>query len=181
MGEQRRRHRLAEQLVGVAVGAHAALLDDHVALRRHHVVVEGEAGHAVGLELHHGGQMLLGDALEVGRVVVGREGVLLAAEGGDDIGELARRMLGRSLEHQVLEEMRDAGLAERIVGRAVAIPDHVGDDRRAPVGNDHHLKPVGERRKCDTLGPAAGRGRGSAAPVFKPLLALSSMSGVSGL
>ena len=42
------------------------------------VVVEGEAGHAVRLEPHHGGEVLAGGALEIGGVVVAGEGVLLA-------------------------------------------------------------------------------------------------------
>ena len=40
----------------------------------------------VGLEAHHRGQMLLGDTLEIGRVVERGEGVLLPAELGDDLG-----------------------------------------------------------------------------------------------
>jgi hypothetical protein len=88
--------------------------------------------------------MLRGDPLEIGRVVVGREGVLLAAQRRDDLRELARRMALGALEHQVFEEMRDAGSADRIVGRAVLVPDHVGHDRHAPVGDDDHLEPVVE-------------------------------------
>ena len=52
-------------------------------------------------------------------------------------------LLGR-LEHQVLEEVGDAGDAPRLVGGADPVPDHVGDDRRAVVGDDHHLHAVGE-------------------------------------
>ena len=71
---------------------HAPLLQHHVALRRHHLVGQRQAGHAVGLELHQFGEVLLGDALEIGGVVVAGEGVLLAADLGDAPGELALRV-----------------------------------------------------------------------------------------
>ncbi len=61
-------------------------------------------------------------------------------------------------------------LPERIVGRAVAVPHHVGDDGRAMVGNDDHLQAVAEaeilhRAAADGLGcgrwrEAGGRGGG---------------------
>ena len=57
-----------------------------------------------------------------------------------------------ALEHQVFEEMGDARLARRIVGRAVAIPDHMGDDRRAMVGNDDDVEAVGEGEMRDLGG-----------------------------
>ncbi len=45
---------------------------------------------------------------------------------------------------QVLEEMRDAGLARNLVGRTDPVPQHVGDNRRAVVGDDHDGKAVSE-------------------------------------
>ena len=162
MHEERGGHGLRELGRRIGLDPHAALLEHHVALGRHHRVVEDEAGHAVGLELHHGLEMLAGHALEIGGVVVGGEGVLLAAEPRDGLRELAGRVLLGALEHQVLEEMGDAGLAERIVGRAVAVPDHVGDDRRAVIGNDDDVEAVVEREGADLgsarLGAPEGRG-----------------------
>ena len=58
-------------------------------------------------------------------------------------------MFLRALEHQVLKEMRDAGLAGLLIGRADAIPDHMRDDRRAAIGDDDKLKPVSEREMSD--------------------------------
>ena len=102
--------------------------------------------------------MLLGDALEIGGVVVAGEGVLLAADLGDELGELALRVGLGALEHQVFEEMGDARLALRIVGRAVAVPDHMGDDRRAMVGNDDDGQAVVEPEVDDAAcGGARGR------------------------
>ena len=96
--------------------------------------------------------MLLGDLLEIGGEVVAGEGVLLAADLGDRFGKGALRMGLGALEHQVFEEMGDARLADRIVGRAVAIPDHVGDDRGAMVGDDHDLEAVGQGEMGDLGG-----------------------------
>jgi hypothetical protein len=84
---------------------------------------------------------------------VAGEGIVLAAEPRDDLGEVAGGDLVRRLEHQVLEEVGDARDARRLVGRADAIPDVVGDDGRAMVRHDHHLQPVAELELAD---PAAG-------------------------
>ena len=88
--------------------------------------------------------MLLGDALEIGGVVVAGEGVLLAADLGHRFRELALADAFGALEHQMFEEMGDARLARGIVGGAVAIPHHMGDDRGAVVGNDDHRHAVVE-------------------------------------
>ena len=101
--------------------------------------------HAVGLHLHHGAELLLGDALVVGGDVLAGEGVVLAAEPGDDLGELADRDLVGRLEHQVLEEVGDAGDALGLVGGADLVPDHVRDDGRPVIGDDDDLHAVGER------------------------------------
>ena len=127
--------------------------------------VSVEAGHPVGLELHAGLQVLLGDLLEIGGEIVAGEGVLLAADLGDEFRELALGMLLGALEHQMLEEMGDARLARRIVGRAVAVPDHMGDDGGAMIGNDDDVEAVGEGEMRDL-----GRWRRhetSSQPVFR--------------
>jgi hypothetical protein len=63
-----------------------------------------------------------------------------------------------ALEHQVLEEMGDARLARLFVGRTDLVPHHVGDDRRAPVGNDDDLKPVVEGEVLDLRRLLLGKG-----------------------
>ena len=105
-------------------------------------------------------EMLLGDALEIGGVVVAGEGVLLAADLGDRFGEGALGMGLGALEHEMLEEMRDARLARRIVGRAVAIPDHVGDDRRAVVRDHNHGQAI-VQAIIGNAGPSAGAAPGA--------------------
>ena len=88
--------------------------------------------------------MFFGDALEIGGEIIRGEGILLAAEIGDELGKLALRIIFCCLEHQMFEKMRDARLAERIIGRAVAIPEHVRHDRRPAIGNDHDVEAIVE-------------------------------------
>ena len=159
MGEQGRLHRLVELGAGIGVAMHAPLLEHDVALRRDDFVGQHQPGHAIGLEFHQIGQVLLGDALEIGGVVVAGEGVLLAADLGDALGELALRVGLGALEHQVFEEMGDARLALRIVGRAVAVPHHVGDHRRAVIGDDDDGQAVGELEVDHRAASRAGGGR----------------------
>ena len=125
------------------------LLEDDVALGQHHLVGEHQAGHAVGLEFHHGLELLARHALVIAGVVVRGEGVFLAADARRRLREPAGRILRGALEHQVFEEMREAGFARRLVGGADLVPDHVGDDRRAVVGNDDQLEPVRQREVGD--------------------------------
>ena len=50
------------------------------------------------------------------------------------LGEVADGDLVRRLEHQMLEEVRDAGDALGLIGGADLVPDHVRDDGGAVVG-----------------------------------------------
>ena len=140
---------LAEPRGGIVGDALVLLLQHHVEFGRDHLLGQHQVGHPVGLELHQRLQVLARDPLVVAGVVVGGEGVLLAADGGHGLRELAGRVLGGALEHQVFEEMRDAGLAGRLVGGADLVPDHVGDDRRAPVRDHHDFQPVRQREVAD--------------------------------
>ena len=49
----------------------------------------------------------------------------------------------------MFEEVRQARLARRLVGGADLVPDHVGDHRRAVVGNDDQLQSVRQREVGD--------------------------------
>ncbi len=80
------------------------------------------------------------------------EGVVLAAILGDDLGELAGRDLVGALEHQMFEEVGDAGGARRLVGGADLVPDHLGHDRRAMIRDHQHLQAVLELELADALG-----------------------------
>ena len=127
---------LVQDGVGVLLDPVAALVQHHVALGRDRFVRQHEIGHAVGLERHHLGEVLFRDALEEGRVVVRGEGVFVAADRRHTAAELVARMGRRALEHQVLEEVRNARLTRRLVGRPDLVPHHVRDNG-CPVVRDH--------------------------------------------
>ncbi len=158
---QRRRHLLCKDARGDVLGAHAALLDDHLALGLDLPFAQSQVHHPVGFHLHERPQAVLGDALVVACVVGAGEGVVLAAEARDDSGEFPGRELLRRLEHQVLEEMGDARYARRLVGGAYAEVHHVGDDRRSIVRHDHENEAVGQFELADAVG-GIGLGSGKA-------------------
>ncbi len=54
-----------------------------------------------------------------------------------------------ALEHQMLEEVGDAALAGSLIGAADLVPQHVRDDRGAPVRDDDDLKAIVEREMGD--------------------------------
>ena len=145
---------------GIVAGAVAALLEYDLPFRLHLLGVEHQVGHAVGFHLHDHFQAVHGDALVVAGVIVGREGVLAPAVAGEDSGELPRRQFPGALEHQVLEEMGDARLARRLVGRTHLVPDHVGDHGDPVVGDDHngHAVLQGEGFGIENTGPGGAFG-----------------------
>ena len=77
--------------------------------------------------------------IEAGIVAAG-EGILLTADLGDVLRERGAGIFRGALEHQMFEEMRETGFARRLVGGADFVPDHMGDDRRAMIGNDDDLQ-----------------------------------------
>ena len=160
---------LRARIVGDAL---VLLLEHHVALRQHVGVGQHQAGHAIGFECHDGLELLARDPLVERGIIVRRERILLAAHFVDGLREFSGRSLGRALEHQVFEEMRQPRLARRFVGGSDPVPDHVGDDRRAVVGDDHDFEAVvqgeiGNGAGAGGLGKASGRqrrGRGEHGP-----------------
>ena len=105
-------------------------------------------------------ELLARHALVIGGVVVGGEGVLLRRRcAATDLREAPGRILRRALEHQMFEEVREPRLARRLVGGADLVPDHVGDHRRAVVGNDDQLQAVRQREVGDLGARRLGRKR----------------------
>ena len=161
MVEVKRRHDLLGQpRIRVVGNAHIELFQHDVALGQHILVFQDQAGHAVGLEFHHLGQLLARHALEIAGVIGRGEGVFVAADAQHRLGKFADRMLAGALEHQMLEEMREPGFAWRLVGRADLVPDHLGDDGRAVIGDHHHLQAVLERERGGTFRRDRGLGQG---------------------
>ena len=158
-----RGQRLREQDAVGAVLAHLHLVAHH----RHfgvEVTTSDEAvGHRIGLPAEVPAQV----------VVVGREarGVVGAVEPGAAVGgqpalgELAPdlRMFRRSLEEQVLEQVRHAGLAVVLVTRAHSVGEVDGGRRLRIVRYQQHLQPVRQAVLVDAfdgLHPCHAAGKG---------------------
>ena len=126
---------------------HSILLFEHdIELGLHHLVGQHEVGHAIGFHFHHQLEMVAGDSLEITGVVAGGERILRAANGPDRLRELPLRILCGPFEQKMFEEMGEARFARRLIRRPDAVPQHVGDDGRTVIGDDHNLKTIGERK-----------------------------------
>ncbi len=141
---QRRHDLLGQSRVRIVGDAHIELFQHDVALGQHVLILEDEAGHPVGLELHHFRQLLARHALEIAGVVDRGEGVFVAADPPHGVGEFTGGMFRRPLEHQMFEEMRQSRFARRLVGGADLVPDHLRDDGRAAIWDHDHLQAVAE-------------------------------------
>ena len=89
-------------------GLQSATLEAIFALRRDDFIREHQIRHAVRLVGHAHGEFARRNTLEIGGIVVGGEGVLLAARIGDELGKFALLMVLGALEHEMFEKMRDA-------------------------------------------------------------------------
>jgi hypothetical protein len=94
---------------------------------------ERQVRHAVALEVEDERQRLAREVVQVRGAVAHREAVRRAAVPLDQVVERARPELLPAVEHHVLEEMRDAGLAARLVARAGAVEDVRRDDGRGVI------------------------------------------------
>ncbi len=154
--EQRRLRLLPHDRARIVLGAGAALFENHQPFAVDLLLRDRQVGHPVGLDLHHHFQAVAGHALVIAGIVARGQRVLLAAIGGDDLGEHAGGQGVGTLEHQMLEEMRDARFARRLIGRAGLVPHHVQHDRRAPVGDHDHLQAVGQGEGFGIVDTLAG-------------------------
>ena len=159
---ERRHHLLGQPRIRIVGDPHVEFLEHDVALGQHVLVLEDEAGHAVGLECHHGRQLLARHALEIAGVVDRGEGVLVAADPQHGLGEFTGGMLGRPLEHQMLEEVRQSRFAGRLVGGADLVPDHLRDDGRTMIRDHHDLHAVAEGEAGGTFRRDRGLGERAA-------------------
>ena len=144
--EERREHRHRREAVGAILVILAPLV-------QHDVALVGELGfgqrrqqkaHAVRFhpqrELERAGGH---DFPVVGAIGVGRS-VQRGARALKRM-KVAAVVVLRSLEHQVLEEVREAGVARPLVLRSDVIPEVHGDDRAGVVLVQQHVEAVGER------------------------------------
>ena len=117
---------LAQPPVGLVVEAHPAFFLHDFTLRLEDILVDAQRRHAVGLEPQHERQILRRGGLPEDGGILGRVRVALSANARNR----GRMSLGlhvlRSLEHHVLEQMRETGAARLFVLRADVIPDFGG-------------------------------------------------------
>ena len=83
--------------------------------------------------------------------------VILAAIFLDDVGELLGPVFLGAPEHQVFEQMRDAGPAELLVARTHVVEDAEGRNRSLVIFQHQHSKAVGQGLGLDCVGYAGAR------------------------
>src|SRR5207247_877416 len=79
-----------------------------------------------------------------GRVLLGREGVHVAADGVDLFRDALGGAVRGPLEHHVLDEMADAALRVRLVAAAALQPDADGDAAHVRHGLGQESEAIGE-------------------------------------
>ena len=146
---QRRGELFAQQRLSAALDTLATFFKHHVAFGPNHLLTKHQAAHAVGFEIHHVRQCLGGHGFEIGGDIGRGEGVQIAAEFGDGGIQFASGVAFGALEHQMLKEMGDAGLACWLVGTTHLVPDHMGDHWCPMIGDHHDLQPVVEAKMGD--------------------------------
>ncbi len=124
---------------------HLDLFEDDAALDLEVVVGEARRDDDVGQQAERGLHLLVEDVAVERGVLLAGEGIDVAAEDVDHLGDVARRPRGRPLEHQVLEKVRrpavllrlDGGTAAQVVAERHGADVGEGfDDDRQPRGED---------------------------------------------
>src|SRR5262249_54487184 len=138
------------------------LVEDDVALVVELGLVDGvgDAGESVGLEPERSRQERRGREIDEQRAVLLGVGVGPAALFLDELVEEPVGCVRRALEHEVLEEVREAGLAALLVGGADPHPDRDRRLRRPVVDNAEDAEPVRKARLHGSQGRSRRGGAG---------------------
>ena len=147
--------------VGLVVHAQAAFFLHRLPLVVDVLLRDGRRPHAIGLEEEDHVELVCRHLLEVERMVLVGLPVMVAAVVLDEPGQLAIGDVLRTFEHQMLEQVREAGAPLPLVPR----PDVVGHGhrhhRRRAIGRDDHAQAVLQACVCVRhLGDGYGRGGG---------------------
>ncbi|CPU60558.1 Uncharacterised protein [Mycobacteroides abscessus] len=130
--EQRTQEGLPQQILGIVV-THRDFFEHHITLDLDVVAGASPAQHHIGHQVY--GQLQIGVqhmSVITGLLACG-EGVELAPDGVDRLGDIGRRPGGRGFEQQVLEEVRRTGDTAPLVARPHVDPH--ADGRRAHRGH----------------------------------------------
>ncbi len=150
---------LCQSPVRLVLDAHPPLFLHDLALALERLFVHAQRRHAIGFEPQHQRQVLLRRGLPEHRRILSRVGVALPADARDEGGVRFRLDVLRALEHQVLEQVCEAGAAGPLVLRSDVIPELQVDDRRGVIFRQHDGEAVVERRDAIfELGRTDGRG-----------------------
>ena len=135
---------LVQHAVDIVVGAQPALFLHDLDLALELLGQQRQRRHAIRIEIERNPQPVGGDLLVVrGHVVVGERVRIAAVRLEDAVVDLGRHVL-RSVEHHVLEEVRDPGDARALIARAHAIPLPERHRWHAVILVQQHGEPVVE-------------------------------------
>src|SRR5438093_5727514 len=162
-GVRRMRENLVRAAVRLVVHPLPALVLDDVALRVELREIERveQKTHAIGFEPERRLEIVGRHRLVVHRSIVVRRAVVGAAHALGELVVQPVRHVARSGEHDVLEEMGEAGTPRQLVLGADVKPGFDSDGRRRAIGRQNHCHAVRQRvgveRDPDRVGPGARR------------------------
>ena len=149
---------LFHQPEGAVHGTQFPFADDHLELRLKGVVVQLQVQQAVGFQLQAQFQVFRRQIFKIGGVVPGGEGVDLPALGLEDAGELFGPQGLGPPEHQMLEEVGNAGDARQFVAGAHLVVYLEGDDGQTVIREHEQRQAVGQGKALQgDLGLPGGR------------------------
>ncbi len=141
-GQQRRK----QHPIGL-VFALLLLVEHHAPLRIQLVLRQRrqQPAHAIGFQKQRQRQRRGRHGLEIIGAVKARGAVEVGRPDRLQRLEMLLLVVLRAIEHQMLEQMRIAGLPHRLVLRSHMIPHAHRNQRRLAIGVHHHAQPVGQR------------------------------------
>jgi hypothetical protein len=152
-GEQALRHRAR----GI-VAALPDLLEHDLALARELLGIDARRGQRVAERVDRGVEVIRAEDRVIHGVIERGPRVDLAAAALDRADQLAHAVVGRALEQHVLEQVRDPGLARRLIRRTDADPRLHRRHRRRVLGCDMQGEAVLEAVSDDVVHGGVGRG-----------------------
>lgn len=149
---------LGESVGPVLVGLPALVL--HHALLQLHLLgsdLGHQESHAVRVQIEHQRQGVRGAILVVVGAVLGGRPVVVGSRGFEQAVELPGRHVLRAHEHQVLEQVGEAGPPRLLISGSHVVPDVHADDGQRVVLVQDDLEAVGQRERGVRDAQRAGR------------------------
>ena len=137
---------LVQSPVGLIVDTQAPLFLDDLALFLERVAIDAQRRHSIRFHPQRERQILRGERLPEHGGIFLRVCVAASPVARDDRRVRFGLHVLRTLEHHVLEEVREPRAPRLLVPRADVIPDRDVHDWRRVILREDHPQPVGERR-----------------------------------